>query len=256
MREGGRAVAPPQVSVEVYALRVPEHAAAALARRAILSADERLREARLRRDDDRARFRVARVALRSILARRLGVAPETLRFAVDGFGKPALAGREAPSFNLSHSGDWVLIALAGGTPVGVDVERHPAAPVDLADYTRALGGAELDALAACAPAVLPAALARNWARKEAYLKAVGEGVARDPRLVHVGARADDRPVVVRDTHRSTAPGPWRLRDLALDGRHAACVVWRGAARQVLLRFALDLAGNETAPLCGAGLAGA
>lgn len=140
-----------------------------------LSADEHERAARLRFADARQRFIAARATLRAVLGQHTGIAPDRLVFATGAFGKPVLAGLEnPPHFNLSHSGDLVLIAIAD-RPVGVDVEtRRPldsmAQMIDLAftDTERA-------ALASLNGADRSAAFFDLWTRKEAVTKARGDG---------------------------------------------------------------------------------
>ncbi len=95
--------------------------------RSILSRDETERAGRFLRDRDRDRYVFAHGILRRILAACLGVAPIDLTFGVGEHGKPFLLdpqpGIPPLEFNLSHSGDCVLIATALGISLGVDVER-------------------------------------------------------------------------------------------------------------------------------------
>ncbi|MEZ5661117.1 MAG: 4'-phosphopantetheinyl transferase superfamily protein [Burkholderiaceae bacterium] len=193
-----------------------------------MDAAEREQAARFLRLADRDRFRVGRVALRRCLARRLGADPATLRFQSERFGKPALASAGAPSFNLSHSGDWVLIAIADTGEIGIDVERVADSPPDLEDYRRAFSSAELERLANTPPARRATCLARLWTRKEAYLKAVGAGMSRAPERIRVDASAPGMLTII-DVNDSPPPGPWQLRDLSVDERHCGCLAWRGAA---------------------------
>jgi len=93
-----------------------------------LSNDEIERSRRFVHSVHRRRFVAARVALRSLLASRLGVAPGTLRFSTGSDGKPSLAGQEGTQFNLSHSEDWALVGASAQAVIGVDLER--LRPVD------------------------------------------------------------------------------------------------------------------------------
>ena len=89
-----------------------------------LSSDELARAARFHFERDRTRFSVARAALREILAHYLGASPDEIAFVYGGHGKPALAPPHGDlRFNLSHSHDVALCAVARGREVGVDVER-------------------------------------------------------------------------------------------------------------------------------------
>jgi 4'-phosphopantetheinyl transferase len=167
-----------------------------------LSEEEAARAARFRFEGDRVRWRRARSALRAILSRYAGVAPEALGFVYGPHGKPALSSASNIEFNLSHAGDWALIAVAGPVPVGVDIERiRPH--IDMAALLRRLG-----------ESVPPDGdLYQAWTRREARSKAAG-GALFDPPLDSV------RAVGIR------APEGYAAA-LALVGREPA-VTYRGA----------------------------
>jgi 4'-phosphopantetheinyl transferase len=135
----------------------------------LLSEDERERAARLA---DRERWVVARAALRTVLARELAIAPAELRFALGPHGKPELPGA-ALRFNLSHSGDRAVIAVAG-VEVGVDVERTARRSRAV---ERTLTEGERAALTGPDRHV---ELLRIWCRKEALAKALGGGLGWAP----------------------------------------------------------------------------
>ncbi len=136
---------------------------------ALLSGDERERAARLA---DGTRWVVARAALRTVLARELAVAPGELRFALGPHGKPELPGAEL-RFNLSHSGDRAVIAVAG-VEVGIDVERTARRSRAI---ERTLTAGERDAIG---DADRHVELLRIWCRKEALAKAMGGGLGWAP----------------------------------------------------------------------------
>jgi len=146
----------------------------------MLSPDERDRYARMHFEQDRNSYLVAHALTRGLLARLLGVAPRELVFAAGPHGRPELARpvRRPPlRFNLSHTRGLVACAVALETDVGVDVAHvrravriEPLAARALSAHERASFGA------------LPVPDRRRrffelWTLKEAYLKAVGEGMA-------------------------------------------------------------------------------
>ncbi|WP_399082635.1 4'-phosphopantetheinyl transferase family protein [Streptomyces sp. BBFR2] len=150
----------------------------------LLDARERHRAAALRRPADRALYIAVHAELRRALGAVLGTAPhavELVRLACPGcggpHGRPAVAGPAgaAVHFSLSHGDGLALLALASA-PVGVDIERVPAART-AADAAEALHPAERAELARLPADGRPAAFARCWTRKEAYLKATGEGLS-------------------------------------------------------------------------------
>jgi len=143
-----------------------------------LSTDEQERAQRFVLERVRTRFVVGRGLLRAILARYLGRPPHRLRFAYGERGKPALAPAESTSlrFNVSHSADVVLFAVARGREVGVDVERLRPMPRAERIAERFFSVPERQALAALPEARKVEGFFTCWTRKEAYIKARGDGL--------------------------------------------------------------------------------
>jgi 4'-phosphopantetheinyl transferase len=159
----------------------------------LLSEQERVRAARFVNADSGRRWAAAHGILRALLGRCLDADPRALRFVAGAHGKPALAGEggaaAALRFNLSHSGETALIALALGREVGVDVEL-PRRRVDHVAVARgALGEQEAQRLALLDPPEREREFLRAWVRWEAVLKCHGTGIG--------GARAT-----------AGAPEPW------------------------------------------------
>lgn len=150
-----------------------------------LPAEDEARIVRHVHAGDRAARRAAWRLARGLAGLELGRPPEALAVVRDGKGRPHLADGCGLDINLSHSGGWVAVGLARGGRIGVDVEL----PRPLAlwrDIARSfLGDVDL-ALWAALPAEAQAAAALSaWCRKEAVLKATGEGLAADPRTLEV-----------------------------------------------------------------------
>ncbi len=136
---------------------------------------------------DARRYARAHLALRAIIGAYLGCNPGLLRFAEQAHGKPRLhSSTTGLQFNLSHSGDQALLAIGAADELGVDIEAVRAD----------LPGPELAAAVLCAEELerisqLPANAQAEpfivcWTRKEACLKALGFGLALEPRTLHVG----------------------------------------------------------------------
>ena len=157
---------------------------------------------------DRARFLLARGTLRRLLAVYTGFSAEALHFATGLHGKPALAPF-GPSFNLSHSGTVLLIAVApAALAVGIDVERHRPL-CDVSSLAATCFSPEEHAAWSMLPAEQrEASFFRLWARKEAFVKATGEGLAHPIQRITVG-------LGVRPALRAPAQIGWSLHDLEL-----------------------------------------
>jgi 4'-phosphopantetheinyl transferase len=162
--------------------------------RARVSGDEQARADRFRAEHARDVFLAGRGLLRTLIAHQVGSPPQALRLDEGPHGKPFL--REPLSnlrFSVSHSGDQLLLAFASARDVGVDIERvRPH--VDLMGIAqRYFAPAELEALTAASQDARPAAFYSLWTRKEALLKARGQGIAGG-----LGrAEADFLPLTVR-----------------------------------------------------------
>jgi len=158
-------------------LDVPPETSARL--HATLTPDECNRSARFRFERDQQRFIVARGVLRDLLGRYLQTQPGQIRFVYNAFGKPDLAPESGSrlKFNLSHSNGLALIAIATAANVGVDLE-FIRAQSDYADIAqRFFCKTEVDYLSALPGHLYAEAFFSCWTKKEAYLKACGEGLA-------------------------------------------------------------------------------
>ena len=147
----------------------------------VLSEAERERAAALRGAPARRRFVVGRATLRFILGELTGTAPGQLHFSYGRDGKPTLGvpdGIAAPYFNMSHSRDLAIFAVAGHRQVGVDVEwTEGSAPIESV-ARRYFTHAERTVLDAAPDEQRRRLFFRIWVRKEAYLKGRGEGISQ------------------------------------------------------------------------------
>lgn len=110
--------------------------------------------------------------LRALVARYAGIDPAALALSVGAHGKPFLDGHPL-RFNLSHSGDWSVLALAVGTELGVDLEHQRRVRRRAALLERSFTEGERQRLAGGGDT----AFLRYWAAKEALVKAIGRGIA-------------------------------------------------------------------------------
>uniref|UniRef100_A0AAU3HYQ9 4'-phosphopantetheinyl transferase superfamily protein n=1 Tax=Streptomyces sp. NBC_01393 TaxID=2903851 RepID=A0AAU3HYQ9_9ACTN len=182
-----------------------------------LDAHERRRAAAFRREEDRRCYVTAHVALRVLLGARTGTGAGGVRFEREpcaSCGGPHgqfVAPDAGLHFSLSHSGDLTLLAF-GPAALGVDVEALPSRAA-----VRELGGQlhprEHAELLALAEEERPAAFARTWVRKEAYLKGLGLGLSRDVSLDYVGTGPGGA---------SALPG-WSVADVAVPSGFAGAV---------------------------------
>jgi 4'-phosphopantetheinyl transferase len=145
-----------------------------------LPEEERERAARLY-PPARGRWAAARWALRGVLGRYLAERPAAIELRAGTRGKPMLAGSDPwLRFNLSHSRDLALVAVARGREVGVDVEWIDRRRDVLALARRALAPADARAVEAAPTEARPAVFHSAWARREAIAKCTGAGLWTPP----------------------------------------------------------------------------
>jgi len=194
--------------------------------RALLSADESERASRFRVERGADRYTVGRGALRMILAGYTGAPPEALVFQYNGFGKPELAGSDV-CFNLSHSHEIALVAAARGRAVGVDVERirEPVMIERIAE--RFFAPAEARAIAALPPDRQARAFFNCWTRKEAWIKARGEGLSIPLNSFEVTLAPGEPARLVATRPDEEDAARWTLRELECGPGFAAALAVAG-----------------------------
>lgn len=201
---------------------------------ALLGADERERAARFYFDHVRRSFIITRGVLRCLLGRYLGTEPSSIQLEYGAQGKPALPAGTPVQFNVSHSEGWAALAFTVGCPVGIDLElirpmpdmqrlaERFFCPEETAEIMAAPGGERERAFFSC------------WARKEAYVKASGEGLSAPLNGFCVSASPEMPPHIVHVGHDTSAAQAWTLHDLQLSSGYAAALAYRGGQRSLLV----------------------
>jgi 4'-phosphopantetheinyl transferase len=198
----------------------------------LLDEHERRRYSRYVRGQDRALFLVAHALVRILAARHCAAEPPAIRFATGGPGaKPCFAGAASElELSISHSGRRAVVALSRGVALGVDVERKgrvgsPGQERSLAESV--LTSSELRALAVLEPPSRQWGFYRYWTRKEAILKATGDGLAVPPKLIVVSPPTDP-PALTRWAGPRRPAGPIHLYDLEAGPGYAAALAAIGS----------------------------
>ena len=194
-----------------------------------LADDERERAQAFCLPRDRDRFILARGILRALLARYLGADPQEIRLRYERHGKPALAPESALlglSFNLSHSDGLALFAITRGRRVGVDVERVREDELSLTEIARrSFAPREARTLTALPAPARPRAFFACWTRKEAYLKARGDGLMFPLDRFDVSLAPGDPPRLLEVRGEPAESARWSLAALdAPPGYEAALAV--------------------------------
>ncbi len=213
--------------VHVWRAVLPAHQQRLPEFHATLDAEERDRAARFVFERDRQRYIISHGILRDILARYSGGAAQALRFAKNSYGKPQLLsapGAAELQFNLSHSRELALYAVGLKHAVGVDVEeiRAEFAGLELARHTFA--AAEIAALTAVPASQQTQAFFNCWTRKEAYIKAVGQGLGIDLTSFVVSLSPAEPARLCSINQDGAAAAGWTMHALEVQPGYAAAVV--------------------------------
>src|SRR5271165_223186 len=195
-----------------------------------LAADEQARAGRLYFEKDRKYFIVARGVLRAILSCYLNRPSECLAFRDGAHGKPALAGyagMDAIRFNVSHSHEVALYAVTRGREVGIDLERirFDLPVMEIAE--RFFSRREVTTLRTLPPEAQRQAFFRCWTRKEAYIKARGEGLALPLDQFDVSLALGEPAAVLGTSQDPSEASRWSLHELPLAPDYAAALAVEG-----------------------------
>lgn len=210
-------------SIEIWNVLLSDYSADVTACRTLLAGEELDRAAKFVNPADADSFILGRGLLRRILADCLGADPAELQFTRNRQGKPFLkdGGLE---FNVSHSRHRMLIAVTAGRAVGVDIEFRRDG-LNMEAIARRWFSPEEQAFFAGRTS----AFFEIWAKKEAYVKALGAGIYKDLNTFSVPlGETPFSPV-------SGSGGTWFFQTLEIDSGYAAAVVTEAPTVPVNLR---------------------
>lgn len=200
-----------------------------------LSADEQERAGRFYFERDRRRYTVARTGLRRLLAAYLGCDPRSVEFSYGAKGKPFLAGQPSSSlsFNLSHAGELAVMAFSLQGRVGVDIEEHRRiddlhslaasvfSPREQADFHSLPPSLQVQAFYDC------------WTRKEAFIKAIGDGLSYPLDQFDVTLLPGEPARLLHVAGEEYPPGHWQMAGFMPAPGFSGAVVVEGAGKQPL-----------------------
>ena len=222
-------------TVEVVSVRLDAKLAAVGEFAQCLSDGERLRASRFVFERDRRRFIVGRARLRHLLASQLGVPPDAVELVYGPRGKPGLSRRFADAalcFNVSHSEDVAVYAFSRGREIGVDVEavREWRDTDNIA--ARFFSRRENEAYLALDPRDRPLGFFNCWTRKEAFIKALGDGLYHPLDRFDVSLAPGEPARILRIENTSGDACGWALHGFSLGPGLVGAVVIRKSADEL------------------------
>lgn len=193
-----------------------------------LSEDEKQRANRLVFARDREYFIVGRGTLRRILGGYLACRPENVRFSYNGFGKPRLAAEDCGlRFNVSHSRGIGVIAVTQNREVGIDIEYVDREFDVLSVAQRAFGPDDAARLKSLPEGLRSAAFFESWTRKEASLKAMGDGLSSSREQQLAVSTINDEQDVSFTFSKGEKVTDWTLTSLKTDHEYKAALAFEG-----------------------------
>jgi 4'-phosphopantetheinyl transferase len=205
--------------------------------RDLLSESELARADRLKFESHRIRFLASRAIRRRILSRYTGQPAQALVFEAGRRGKPELAGQGAEGIRINdaESGGLAVYAVARGRAVGVDVEQER----EVSDADQLIDSfaspAEREWFKRLPPHQRQALFLRWWTAKEAYLKALGDGLYRPLNSFSISLDHDRTPHLEMADESPAASGEWYIQGLEPKAGYVACLVVEGTRPRVTLR---------------------
>jgi 4'-phosphopantetheinyl transferase len=218
----------------VWIARLSESREAVSMLDALLDDSERERAGRFRFPDDRARFTIGRAMARKALGHFLQREPASISFTRTERGRPVLPRHEL-AFNISHARDFIAVGVAKDARVGIDIECVDR-KIDLMGLVeRILSERDFRAFATLPEEEKLAAFFRVWTRKEAYLKARGEGISEGLQSITVSFGADAISTIT-DTRDEAGAAKWRLHALPVPDDYQGCVACDDPRKKIAVEW--------------------
>jgi 4'-phosphopantetheinyl transferase len=195
----------------------------------LLSADEVSRADRFHFARDRNHFIAARGLLRILLSGYLGIDSEQLRFSYAEKGKPSIEETQkgAVNFNLAHSHGMALYAFAHDRAVGVDLEHIREELADEKIAERFFSRREVEMLRNVPVELRKEAFFNCWTRKEAYIKARGEGLSMPLDQFDVSLKPGEPAALLMNHEEPAETTRWTMRSIAVPSGYVAAMVVEG-----------------------------
>ena len=195
----------------------------------VLTTEEWARHARFFFDKDKHQFLVTRAMVREVLSRyRPEIAPVSWRFENNAHGKPRIATEQCTGnlyFNLAHTSGLIVLALRSDPDIGIDVECFNRPMKEVTLYRSVLTTHELRTLQLLPLPMQSRRFYELWTLKEAYVKAVGQGLSIPPRSFGFELTASANPILYLCGHLEPKLDLWRFRRAIIQQRYCMALAF-------------------------------
>ncbi|WP_395375874.1 4'-phosphopantetheinyl transferase family protein [Marinicella sp. W31] len=203
---------------------------------AMLSPDEIERAHQFRFAKDRNAFVITRGALRKLISHYLSIQAIDISFRYTEYDKPVLRTPENNTiqFNVSHSGDYGLIAISRCSPLGIDIEEMKT-DLDLMEMAQQVfSGSEYQQLIQLPEAKRIQAFYNGWTRKEAYIKGDGKGLSIPLKSFNVSLVDKEQPILLATAHDEQACDHWSIYNINTPENYAGALAIKSKKCQIKL----------------------
>tara|TARA_R110002020_G_scaffold235877_6_gene448193 strand:+ start:74 stop:814 length:741 start_codon:yes stop_codon:yes gene_type:complete len=214
-----------QGNFHVWRLYIPGFVSSIEENIELLTSEELEKSSSFVHQEDRYRFVLGKIYLRKLIAKYLKIDPKDVRFGMLEYNKPYLLNMPNLNFNISHSGDFLIIGITNRWPLGVDLERMNS-NVDLYNLIYStMSSTEIGSiLNSHSPREI---FYKHWTRKEAFLKGVGIGLT--DRLKDISCN-DGLNLVPSGL--SSFASSWNIRSFTMDNQYMISIAHDSAIRVV------------------------
>ncbi|MFZ1086039.1 MAG: 4'-phosphopantetheinyl transferase superfamily protein [Terracidiphilus sp.] len=189
----------------------------------------------------REAFVITRGILRYLLGRYLNLHPSCIRFIYGAKGKPSVESLTPVQFNMTHSGNLAAVAITSHCSIGIDLERIRPMPDIHQIASHFFCSGETAEIMSFSPSERERAFFHCWTRKEAYIKALGEGLYTPLDSFRVTVQPNTPARIVHIEQDTSEADEWTLHDLCLATDYAAALAYRDRERSLSIFPIVDLA---------------
>ncbi|MBL8006956.1 MAG: 4'-phosphopantetheinyl transferase superfamily protein [Ignavibacteria bacterium] len=200
----------------------------------LLSGDELSKAGRFRIAKDRISYVICRGSLRSILSEYTGVNPSEIVFSYTSFGKPFIKDSEI-KFNLSHSCDYAVIAFSGINEIGVDIERLREMPDAMNIASRYFSEKEILEFSGLKNESINTEFFKCWTKKEAFIKAKGEGLSYPLKNFSVSVGDSRRAEIIEITGNPAEAENWSLYEIEINNEYVSALAVKSLKADLVYR---------------------
>lgn len=219
-------------TVQIWSVRLAASPAALERFQSLLCPEEQSRAARFKFEHLRQSFALSRGVLRALLGSYLLCAPESVQFVYGKKGKPAIAAPAQLQFNTSHSGEVALYGFSLDQEIGVDIEQFRPMDDMQSVAARFFSAPEVADLNSLSPDERVAAFFRCWTRKEAYIKATGDGLSSPLDGFRVTFLPHETPRVTEFFPSPHDSREWSLHNIEVPAGYAGALAYHGKPRLI------------------------